>query len=216
MFNSPKRIDGLVDKNRLLIGVIVLFFISNLFLIFQLSDVPRKQTFWLSSNAILEGGEISANKIPEEYVYSFASTFMPLLTTWKKGGGADMRKLINDYSYYLTPRHRTLLLQLVDKSQKIHLFEREQTSSLFRFMEEGDVKKVSPNVWSVHLVLRATQRLDNTTNYLVADKIVDYKVRVVRSEAGLSHNPFGLAIDGYVEKERLTKDVLVEKEVPNA
>ena len=68
---------------------------------------------------------------------------------------------------------------------------------------------VSKNVWSVHLVLRVMQRLDDTDKELISDKVIDYHVRVARADIPKTLNPYSLVLDGYSEKERLLKDILV-------
>lgn len=88
------------------------------------------------------------------------------------------------------------------------LFNRAQVASLYRFMENSDVKAIGHNLWEVHLVLRITQRLDNNSPMVIADKVVDYHLRVAKVQLSRLQNPFQLALDGYTQPEFLVKDLL--------
>ena len=75
-------------------------------------------------------------------------------------------------------------------------------------MEDDDVKPLGNNTWEVHLVLRITQRLKDDSPMVIADKVVDYHVRVVKISLSRLQNPFQLALDGYTKPEILVKDLL--------
>ncbi|MDI1351976.1 MAG: DUF2895 family protein, partial [bacterium] len=92
--------------------------------------------------------------------------------------------------------------------KEARLFNRVQVASLYRFMEESDVKAIGNNIWEVHLVLRITQRLQDNSPMVIADKVVDYHLRVVKVNLSRLQNAFQLALDGYTQPEVLVKDLL--------
>ena len=75
-------------------------------------------------------------------------------------------------------------------------------------MEPDDVKAIGTNTWEVHVILRITQRLSDDSPMVIADKIVDYHIRVVKINLSHLQNPFQLALDGYTRPEQLVKDLL--------
>lgn len=75
-------------------------------------------------------------------------------------------------------------------------------------MEDGDVKQLNSNSWEVHLILRITQRLKDDSPMVIADKVVDYHIRVVKVNLSRLQNPFQLALDGYTQPETLLNDLL--------
>ena len=58
------------------------------------------------------------------------------------------------------------------------------------------------------MVLRITQRLNDNSPMVIADKVVDYHVRVVKVTTSKLQNPFQLALDGYTQPETLIHDLL--------
>lgn len=207
MFNYWKKIDNLNHINRLLLAFIALLFCIVTGLIITLASLPKRYEFWLTPAMAINGGIMKTNEIPAEYVQGFVATLVPTLNTWSKGAleFAHNQKSFHDY---FTPRHRELMQQTFDAYKEAQLFTRTQVASLYRFMEESDVKTIGHNSWEVHLVLRITQRLNDDNPMVIADKVVDYHVRVVKVNLSRLQNPFQLALDGYSQPEQVVKDLL--------
>ena len=130
------------------------------------------------------------------------------LNTWSKSGKSEFTNNLASFHYYFTPRHRQLIEQTLTAYKDAQLFNRAQVASLYRFMEDSDVKVIGQNLWEVHLVLRITQRLKDDSPMVITDKVVDYHLRVVKVQLSRLENPFQLALDGYTQPETLVKDLL--------
>lgn len=208
MFNYWKKIDALNQVNRLLFAFIVLLILLVAGLIIALSSVPKKMEFWLAPNMVANGGLIHASEVPDEYVHGFVTSLVPPLNTWSQTGKEEFATNIQGFHYYFTPRHQELVKQTFNAYQQAQLFNRAQVASLYRFLEPGDVKRLSQNAWEVHLILRITQRLNDKSPMVIADKVVEYHLRVVKVALSKLHNPFQLALDGYTKPERLMNDLL--------
>ncbi|WP_028389150.1 DUF2895 family protein [Legionella fairfieldensis] len=208
MFDYYKKVDSLNQLNRLLLVVCVAFFIITLWLGYALLQAPSRLEIWLTPAMRASGGLVKAEDIPDEYVHGFASTLIPPLHTWTANGEAEFKQAIAQYRHYLTPRYRDVLTANTQALEKAGLFSRTQMVSLYRFLEPQDVKKIGHNLWEVHLVLRITQKLNEQSTMVIADKVVDYHYRVVKVNVSKIHNPFGLALDGYNQPEHLVRDLL--------
>jgi hypothetical protein len=207
-FKYWKKIDSLNHVNRLLLAFSTSLLIIILGLIITLASFPKRFEFWLAPSMAANGGLVKANEIPPEYIQGFVATLMPALNTWSNGGKKEFATQLAGFHYYFTPRHRKLLDQTLKAYKDAQLFNRVQVASLYRFIERGDVKPLGNNIWDVHLVLRITQRLKNENPLVIADKVVDYHVRVVKVNLSRLENPFQLALDGYTKPEALLEDLL--------
>ncbi|MBA2710125.1 MAG: DUF2895 family protein [Tatlockia sp.] len=208
MFDYWKKIDGLNQMNRLLlvaIAVLILFIAS---LVFALIEAPKKMEFWLSPAMSSNGGLMTASEVPDEYVHGFVASLIPTLNTWSKSGKDEFANNLTHYHYYFTSRHQKLLKDTLTVFQDAQLFNRVQVASLYRFLEPGDIKRIGKGVWEVHIVLRITQRLTNKSTMVIADKVVDYHLRVVKVTLSRLLNPYQLALDGYTQPEFLVEDLL--------
>lgn len=207
MFKYWKKIDELNHINRLLLALIGILLIILMSLIMTLMNSPKRVEFWLTPEMSANGGLIKANQVPDEYVHGFVSALLPTLNTWSQGK-EDYLKNMHAFHDYFTPRHQQLMAQTRTTYQQTQLFNRSQTASLYRFMEPGDIKRLSQDSWEVHLILRITQRLSEKSPMVIADKVVEYHLRVVKVNLSKLQNPFQLALDGYTEPERLINDLL--------
>ena len=213
MFNYWKKIDSLHHHNRLLLafsGVLTLIVFA---LIITLYSLPKRYEFWLSPSMNANGGLIKSSEISNEYVQGFVSSLLPTLYSWQAKGKEVFNNNLKAFQYYFTPRHQHLLQQTLSAYNNAQLFNRSQTASLYRFMEPRDVKKIASNSWEVKLILRISQRLQDNSTMVIADKIVAYHLRVVKVNLSKLHNPFQLALDGYTKPEQLVKDLLIQTEV---
>lgn len=208
MFNYWKKIDSLNHLNRLLLIFATVLILIVVGLIITLATSPKRYEFWLTPGMTTNGGLMKAEQVPIEYVQGFVATLVPAFNTWSKAGKSEFANNLSSFHYYFTPRHRQLMEQTLIAYKEAQLFNRIQVASLYRFMEDGDVKALGHNMWEVHLVLRITQRLKDDSTMVIADKVVDYHVRVVKVELSRLQNPFQLALDGYTQPETLIKDLL--------
>jgi len=208
MFNTHKRIDAITDKARLLMVGIVMMAALNIGMMITIYKMPSNYTFHLTPSLYEQGGPLKAEKIHKENVYSFAAAMMPLLLTWNKGSTTEREEFISSHQYYFTPNHISELRNSYEVYKNAGLYERYQSATLYKEFGVGDIKHVSNNVWVVHLILRVTQRINDHDDQLISDKVVDYKVRVVKSSLSKMHNMFGLMLDGYDAKEREVEDKL--------
>ncbi|HAT8428861.1 TPA: DUF2895 family protein [Legionella pneumophila] len=208
MFHYWKKVDSLNHINRLLLAFVSVLILIVFGLIITLAKIPNRFEFWLTPSMSSNGGLVKENAIPKEYVQGFVATLLPTLNTWSQGGKKEFATNLSGFHYYFTPRHQALMDKTLIAYKDAQLFNRIQVASLYRFMENEDVKVIAHNTWEVHLVLRITQRLKDDSPMVIADKIVDYHVRVVKVNLSRLENPFQLALDGYTQPETLITDLL--------
>ena len=208
MFNYWKKIDALNQINRVLLAVIMLFLLIIGGLCITLMAAPKHMEFWLAPNITANGGLMKSGEVPDEYVHGFVSTLLPTLNTWSTLGKTEFTQNLQGFYYYFTPRHHQLMQETLAAFQDAQLFNRTQIASLYRFMELGDIQRIGHDAWEVHVLLRITQRLNDKSPMVIAVKVVDYHVRVVKVTTSKLQNPFQLALDGYTQPEILLHDLL--------
>jgi len=208
MFNYWKKIDNLNHINRLLLAFVATATLIIFALIMTLAIAPKRYEFWLTPNMAANGGLIKAHDISDQYIQGFVANLLPTINTWSKSGKKEFVSNLAGFHYYFTPRHRALMEKTLVSYQDAQLFNRTQVASLYRFMEPGDVKAIGANAWEVHVILRITQRLTDESPMVIADKVVDYHIRVVKINLSHLQNPFQLALDGYTQPEQLINDLL--------
>jgi len=208
MFHYWNKIDRLNQLNRVLLAVILTMVVIVLSLIFTLSTMPSRYEFWLTPSMAANGGLLKEGDVPNEYVQGFVATLLPSLNTWSKSGSREFSKNLTAYRYYFTRRHQQLMEKTLAAYKDTQLFNRMQIASLYQFMSADDIKPAGHNAWDVHVVMRMTQRLKDESKMVIADKVVDYHVRVVKVTMSRLQNPFQLALDGYNAPEHLVQDLL--------
>lgn len=212
MFDYWKKIDALNQTNKLLLVFSLILTLIVIGLLSVLISLPKRYEFWLSPNILANGGLMQEGQIPDEYVQGFVSTLIPTLNSWSKSGKKEFTKNLNEFHYYFTPRHQQLMKDTLTVYKDAQLFSRTQVASLYRFMEPGDIKPLGKNMWEVRIILRITQRLKSNSPMVIADKVVEYHLRVVKIYLSHLHNPFELALDGYTQPERLITDLLANNQ----
>ncbi len=210
MFNYWKKIDQLNHVNRLLLAGVIMQMVIVIGLIITLSTMPKRYEFWLTPSMAANGGLLKEGDVPSEYIQGFVATLLPSLNTWSKSGRHEFSKNLHAYRYYFTPRHQELMEKTLAAYKDAQLFNRMQVASFYQFMGANDVKPIGHNAWEVHMVLRITQRLKDDSRMVIADKVVDYHLRVVKVTLSKLQNPFQLALDGYTQPETLIQDLLAE------
>ena len=208
MFEYWKKIDALNQVNRVLLAVIMMFLLIIGGLFIALMTAPKHMEFWLAPNLTANGGLMKSGEVPDEYVHGFVSTLLPTLNTWSTSGKTEFTQNLQGFYYYFTPRHHQLMQETLAAYQDAQLFNRTQIASLYRFMEPKDIQRIGHDAWEVHVLLRITQRLNDKSPMVIADKVVDYHVRVVKVTTSKLQNPFQLALDGYTQPETLLHDLL--------
>ena len=208
MFEYWKKIDALNQVNRVLLAVIMMFLLIIAGLLITLMAAPKHMEFWLAPNLTANGGLMKSGEVPDEYVHGFVSTLLPTLNTWSTFGNTEFTQNLQGFYYYFTPRHHQLMQETLAAFQDAQLFNRTQIASLYRFMELGDIQRIGHDAWEVHVLLRITQRLNDKSPMVIADKVVDYHVRVVKVTTSKLQNPFQMALDGYTQPEILLHDLL--------
>ena len=210
MFNAWNKIDALNQMNRLLLAAVGVLLLMIMGLMLMLWQAPKRMEFWLAPQVLANGGQITSRDIPDEYIHGFVAALIPALNTWSKAGAEEFTQNIQAFHYYFTPHHQQLMTRTLKAFQEAGLFNRVQVASLYRFLEADDIKRLSRDVWEVHLVLRITQRVNDKSPMVIADKVVDYHLRVVHVAISKLLNPFQLALDGYTKPEKLVVDLLSE------
>ena len=170
--------------------------------------MPKRYQFWLSPSMAANGGLLKEGNVPNEYVQGFVATLLPSLNTWSQSGNREFSKNLKAYRYYFSPRHQELMEKTLAAYKEAQLFNRTQIASLYQFMKADDIKPIANNAWEVHVVMRITQRLKDNSSMVIADKVVDYHLRVVKVTTSRLQNPFQLALDGYSAPEQLVQDLL--------
>jgi len=208
MFSYWKKVDELNHINRLLLLMVGILSILTLVLIVSLAKAPNQMRFWLTPTLMSQGGEITAQQIPKSSVYSFVATMLPLVNSWSGNEEGELNGVAAQYHYYFTQRHRHLLNESIKAYKTAQLFKRTQTASLYKSLDADDVKQLAPGLWEVHVQLRLIQRLNDKNPLIIADKVVDYHIRVAHVGLSYEQNPFELALDGYSKPERLLHNLL--------
>ena len=203
MFVYWKKLDNLAFANRLLVGIIAALLLVVVILSTTLAMMPSKFRFFVTPTLASTGGEIYQNDIPDSAVYSFVATLFPMLNSWSGEDKQEYLKTIQSYKPYLSPRHLELLTDAYSFMKKAGLTDKSQTASLYS----------GSDLWQVHIKLRLTQRINEKNPMVIADKVVSYKVRVMRVKLSHQQNPFELALDGYSQKETIEKNLLDEERV---
>ena len=208
MFKYWNKMDELNQVNRVLLASLAALMLIIGGLLVTLMLAPKQVEFWLTPQMMVNGGLMKSNEVPDEYVHGFVTALVPVMNTWSKSGQHEFEDNLHVFHYYLTPRHQQLMQNALTAYEDAQLFNRTQVASLYRFMEPSDIKRLSQDAWEVHLLLRITQRLSQSNPMVIADKVVDYHLRVVKLTVSKLHNPFQLALDGYTQPEHLVMDLL--------
>lgn len=210
MFAYWKKMDEINKTNRVLVVVVAALLLTNITLALSLARSPKTLRFFISPSLAYQGGEISAEKIPETSVYSFVATLLPKLNTWSGEDIDERKKSIYTFKPYLSPKHFQHALEINKMQAEYGLLKNEQIASLYEGLNVDDVHEIAPNQWTVKLKLRLTQRLNDKNRMVISDKVIAYTVKVIRVGYSKDDNPYELVIDGYAEPEKLEKDLLDE------
>lgn len=174
--------------------IVILCFGCLLLSIGWISAPSRIQVFIppdMSAGATLKPGEI-----PPALIYSFADELWQEINYWAEDGSKDYEKNLRTYAAYLTPEFQAELFQELHELMDAGQLQRQRYLQGSAF-EVSHVKKLSSDSWAVDLKVRL---MEYKNHQLVKDIEVLYPLKIVRRDISHSHNPYGLAIAGFVSK----------------
>lgn len=207
IFDTWKDSDFQKQKVRMLWVFVSMLFVVILMQWDSLSGIKselKHQRLYLTPAQVLQGGYYKTNKISKAFVYGFAYQMFVAINTWSTNAQKDYKNNIIDYRYYITPNYRADLNGDYKTSlQTGNLLDSIQTIAPYNgmgYVSGARVKRTGTNTWIVDLKLRVTRYKDDS---VLMDALYDYKVRVTRTAESIQYNPWGLTLDGLVQKKRL-------------
>ena len=148
----------------------------------------------LRSGAVVRSGEPGPAN-----VYAFAIYIFQQLYRWPTDGATDFSEAIFSLSPYLTPRYRESLIaemKLKAKNGELSFRERALQEIADQGYEERRVDLLDGGTWVVWLDL---ELMETVKGMEVKRKEIRYPIRVVRYEIDPELNPWGLALDGFID-----------------
>jgi integrating conjugative element protein (TIGR03746 family) len=157
---------------------------------------PSRMTVYIPPD-ITNGATLKANSIPNPLVYSFAYEVWQEINYWPQEGTDDYQHNLHTYWSYLTPNFKADLTQDYDTLKDTGQVQRQRflqgvTGAAY---DSVNVKKLNNDTWEVDLKMRLTEYKNNQP---VKDVEVLYPLKVTRMNVSPSHNPYGLALAGFV------------------
>ena len=130
-------------------------------------------------------------------IYSFCYEIWQGINYWPEDGTQDYPKNVRTYAAYLTPKFQAELLHDFEELKTAGQVQRQRalhgmTSMTF---DAASVKKLDANTWEVNINMRL---VEYRNHQIVKDIEMRYPLKVIRWDISSQHNPYGLAIDGYV------------------
>lgn len=149
------------------------------------------------------GALIKPNEIPKPLIYSFAYQVWQEINDWPLNGEQDYSKAIRTYSAYLTPSFQDSLLQDYQNLKSLGQVQRQRSLQglAAASYDPASVKVLSSTTWEVDLTMHLNEYKNNQPV-----KTIDilYPIKVTRMAISEQHNPYGLALAGFVrEPERI-------------
>jgi len=163
---------------------------------------PSKLTVYIPPD-IQNGATVRPEQIPNPLIYSFAYEIWQELNYWPEENGDLYEKSIHQYWPYLTSKFKTDLLE--DAKQLRQAGQLSRTRNLQGMsgsaFDATNVKRLSKDTWEVDLRMRLSEYKNGQ---VIKDIEINYPLRVTRYNISNENNPYGLALDGFVEEpERL-------------
>lgn len=168
-------------------------------------SAPTRMTFHVPPD-LRNGAVVRANEVPPATVYTFAYYILQQVNYWPKDGQKDYAANIYRYSVYFTPRFQEEMIKDVEeRGRKGELLMRLRTvhEVTGHGYEERRVDVLGNGAWVVWLDLDINESVKGLN---VKSAALRYPVRVVSYDVSPEQNPYGLALDGYVDEgpRRLT------------
>lgn len=195
-FKLWKKIEAdnhLIKTLWIFIGVLC---VVNGLLVLGWQHAPNRLTVYIPPD-ITQGATVKPNVIPATDVYAFAFQIFTAINTWSLDGEKDYPEAIHDYRYYLTTHFYDALQQDYNQRTSDGSLARTRMMSGYSGMgyQDASVKVLGKNTWEVDLTMHVVEQVGNS---VVKDVLITYPMRVVRIDTSIALNPWGLALDGFV------------------
>jgi integrating conjugative element protein (TIGR03746 family) len=157
---------------------------------------PSRMTVYIPPD-ISNGATLKANSIPNPLVYSFAYEVWQEINYWPQEGTEDYQHNVHVYDAYLTPGFKSDLMQDYQILKNTGQVQRQRSLQGIAgaAFDSTSIKKLNNDTWEVDLKMRLTEYKNNQA---VKDVEILYPIKVVRMNVSPSHNPYGLALAGFV------------------
>ena len=161
----------------------------------------QQMTVYIPPSIPHNGLTVKQGQIAKSTVFSFAYYLWQRVNYWQKNGRDDYKKSIETLTPFLTPRFK---LQLIQHYNRLLVNgELQERIRLMQGINDGAynphaVTYLGHGTWSVHLIMRLTEMM-NMNAKVVKDAEMNYVLRIVKAPIDAKHNPWGLAIDGYLK-----------------
>lgn len=149
----------------------------------------------------------TANTVPASTVYGFAFYIWQRVNYWSDDGKIDYPHAIDALTPFLTPKFKQVLWQDYQDRQthgELHDRIRHLQGANGTAFDSTAVETLGKDTWLVHLPMRLSEYMNMNGN-AVKDVVLNYTLRVVRYDVSAQHNPWGLALDGFVENPERVK-----------
>ena len=185
---------------KILAAAFITSFILNVLLVIGWHGAQSKVNVYIPPQIPQSGITLQAGEYPATTIYSFAYYVWQSINHWPSNGTEDYKQAIQQFSPFLTPRFKNFLIR--DYNERLNqseLQERIRTLSGLNgaVFDKADVQAISPGVWNVHLKMRLSEHMNINGNQ-VKDVTIEYTLRIVRYDIDAKSNPWGLAIDGFI------------------
>lgn len=180
------------------LGALVLI---NLALIIGWHQAQKSIRVYIPPQIPVSGITQSASHIPLSSIYSFAFYIWQGINYWPENGLTDYKKNIDQFSPFLTPKFKQALLRDVQERQAHGELQdrlRHLQGANGSTFEVKDIESLGHDTWIVHLHMRLSEHMNMNGN-AVKDVVLNYSLRVVCYDINPQKNPWGLALDGFVE-----------------
>jgi integrating conjugative element protein (TIGR03746 family) len=162
------------------------------------SRAPEQLTVHIPPD-LRSGAVLSVDEIKPPNVYAFAFYIFQQLNRWPENGADDYGHAIFRVAPYLTPQFRADLisdLELKARHGELAYRVRGVQELPGHGYEERRVDRLANDTWVVWLDLDLQESVKGMT---VKHTAIRYPLRVVRYAVDLETNPWGLALDGFVD-----------------
>jgi len=203
-FQLWRRIDSVNQTVKVLWVVIGILVFLNLMLFWGWQSAPQRLRIFVAPTQIAEGATVQADVVPDDVVYAFTFQVFSAMNTWSMDGNTDYISAIKQYRYYETDGFYHDLMDDYETRKAEGSLDRLRAMTGYSGMGfmPGSVTARGEGVWEVDLKLQVVERVGNT---IVKDVLIQYPMRVVRTNLSVALNPWGLAIDGYVQTPQRIK-----------
>ena len=160
------------------------------------SSAPDEITVHIPPD-LSSGASLSVGDVPAPSVYTFAFYIWQQLNRWPENGTKDYAGNLYRFAAYITPSFRADLLRDMERRGR----QGELSSRVRALFEdpgakysEGRVTTVADGVWTVTI---DTFIEESVAGMAVKKTRIRYPLRVIRYDVDRTHNPWGLALDGF-------------------